>query len=132
MTEPASSTEPAMEKKTEPAMEKKAEPAMEKKVEATTPAPTPAPAPAPAAKAQTYKVDIKNFAFTPSTLSVKVGDTVTWHQSDDAPHSVVISNGTTSAVLSSGQEFSFTFTTAGQFTYKCGIHPSMTGTIEVK
>lgn len=78
-------------------------------------------------------VVIKDFAFTPQTLRVKVGTTVTWINSDSVAHSAVSDNGMfDTKLLASGEKGSYTFTKAGTYTYKCNIHPSMTGTIVVE
>ena len=85
-----------------------------------------APAPAPAA------VKISNFTFGPTALTVKIGQTVTWTNEDDIPHTVVATDKSfRSKVLDTGQSFSFTFTKAGQFAYFCSLHPMMTGKVIV-
>src|ERR1700687_5459842 len=70
-----------------------------------------------------YQVKIDNFSFTPTTLAVPVGTTVTWTNQDDVPHNVVSAEGKTlkSPVMDTDQKFSFTFTTAGTYPYFCGI-----------
>jgi plastocyanin len=80
------------------------------------------------------QVTLQNFAFSPASVTVKVGDTVTWTNKDSANHTVTADDGTTfaSSTLSSGATFSFTFTKAGTYAYHCSIHTSMTGTITVK
>lgn len=78
-------------------------------------------------------VVIKDFAFTPESTTVKVGTTVTWENSDSVEHSVVADDGTfETKVLAPGEKGSFTFSEAGSYTYHCGVHPSMTGTIVVE
>ncbi len=81
-------------------------------------------------------VTIQNFAFTPQTLTVKAGTTVTWTNSDSAPHTVTSADGiSTSANTTSlfngsvnpGQTFSYTFTKAGTYYYLCTIHRSQAG-----
>src|SRR5579871_1832079 len=80
-------------------------------------------------------VEVANFAFTPSTLTVKVGTTVTWHfNQPSAPHNVV--SLSTPQLFNSGTPkgtgtFSFTFTTPGTYPYLCQVHPTMRGTIVV-
>ena len=76
-------------------------------------------------------ISIKNFAFSPATLTIKKGATVTWTNSDSAPHQIK-SATFNSAALNQGQSFSFTFNTAGTFDYSCAIHPSMLGKIIVQ
>lgn len=76
-------------------------------------------------------INIQNFSFNPATLTVKMGDTVTWTNNDSANHQIR-SDMFNSAPLSNGQTYSFTFKTAGTYNYSCAIHPSMTGTIIVQ
>jgi plastocyanin len=78
-------------------------------------------------------VSIKDFAFNPQTVTVKVGAVVTWQNNDTVSHDVVADDGTfDTKMLAPGEKGSYTFTKAGTYTYKCGIHPSMTGTIVVE
>lgn len=78
----------------------------------------------------TASVSIKNFAFNPASLTVKVGTTVTWVNNDSTPHQ--IKSGTfNSNIMSNGQTFQFTFSSAGEYNYSCAIHPSMQGKIVV-
>ncbi|KDF00568.1 hypothetical protein Y900_016860 [Mycolicibacterium aromaticivorans JS19b1 = JCM 16368] len=77
-------------------------------------------------------VNITNFAFAPATLTVKVGDTVTWTNKDEEPHTVVANDGSFhSPGLDANATYSFTFTKAGSFDYICSIHPFMHGTVVV-
>jgi amicyanin len=80
-------------------------------------------------------VTIKNFAFDPSSLTVKSGTVVTWTNQDGTPHTIVSDTGSpvafSSDSISSGVSYSFTFTQAGTYTYHCSIHPTMKGTIVV-
>jgi len=80
-------------------------------------------------------VAIKNFAFDPSSLTVKSGTVVKWTNQDGAPHTIVSDTSSpatfSSDSLSSGASYSFTFTQPGTYTYHCSIHPSMKGTIIV-
>jgi plastocyanin len=84
----------------------------------------------------TGSVDIHNFAFSPATITIKVGGTVTWKQLDTVGHSVESVSSppswTTSKVLSTGQTFSHTFAKAGTYPYICGVHNYMKGTVVVK
>jgi plastocyanin len=78
-------------------------------------------------------VKIDNFVFGPQTLTVPVGTTVTWTNSDDIPHTSVSTDGVfKSKVLDTDDKFSFTFTKAGTYPYYCTIHPKMTGTVVVR
>ena len=80
-------------------------------------------------------VVIQNFAFTPKTLTVSPGTTVTWTNNDSTPHNVIstaslsLNSATTSVfasgTLSQGQTFSFTFTKKGIYFYECTIHKAL-------
>jgi plastocyanin len=85
-----------------------------------------------AARADQLKVTIDNFTFMPAELSVKVGDTVTWSNHDDIPHTVVSAGKFRSKAMDTDDTFSFTFTSAGEYKYFCSLHPHMTGTIKVE
>lgn len=78
-------------------------------------------------------VKIDNFVFGPQTLTVPVGTTVTWTNSDDIPHTSVSTDGVfKSRVLDTDEKFSYTFTKAGTYPYYCTIHPKMTGKVVVR
>jgi plastocyanin len=77
-------------------------------------------------------VDIKNFAFSPANLTVRVGTTVTWTNKDSDAHTVTSSNGPLhSATLNTGDTYRYTFTKAGTYSYLCSIHPFMLGSVQV-
>jgi plastocyanin len=79
-------------------------------------------------------VEIKDSSFKPSLLNVPVGTTVVWHNSDAVSHTVEsdIQGQFKSGKIKKGEEYAFTFETAGSFGYHCGIHQGMKGTITVK
>lgn len=89
---------------------------------------------APAAPVAGNAVSIMGFAFSPASLTVKAGTTVTWTNKDSDAHTVT-SQGSggplASAALSTGQSYSFTFTKPGTYSYLCTIHPFMTATVTV-
>lgn len=79
-------------------------------------------------------VEMMGYAFSPASLSIAVGDTVTWTNHDTAPHNVVITDGPekfTSPNITTGSTFSHTFTKAGTYSYYCAIHPDMKATLTV-
>ncbi|HEX6146271.1 MAG TPA: cupredoxin family copper-binding protein [Acidimicrobiia bacterium] len=79
------------------------------------------------------RVEIADLAFSPETLTVAVGTTVTWENSDSLAHTSTSEDEVwDSGRLDSGGEFSFTFEEAGTFSYFCEIHPSMNGSIVVE
>jgi plastocyanin len=84
------------------------------------------------AQAEEIKVTLDNFTFSPNELKVKVGDTVTWINHDDIPHTVVSAGKFRSKTMDTDGTFSFTFTSAGDYKYFCSLHPHMTGMIKVE
>ena len=81
-------------------------------------------------------VNIVNYAFSPSTLTVKVGATVTWKNYDQFAHEVISSPGDPGQAFDLGQQasgatVSHTFTAPGTYQYYCNIHNYMKGTIVV-
>jgi plastocyanin len=100
---------------------------------ATPASATPSASSGSAAPSGGSTVEIKNFMFTPMTLTVSVGTTVTWKFDDSTQHTVTANDKSfTSSPMASGQTYTHTFNTAGTVAYHCSIHPDMTGTIIVK
>jgi len=84
----------------------------------------------PSSAASEVKID--NFSFTPATVTVPAGTTVTWTNSDDVPHTVVSDDKIfKSKVLDTDEKFSYTFTKPGTYPYFCSVHPKMTAKIVV-
>ena len=79
-------------------------------------------------------IAIDNFTFSPKSLTVKPGTTVTWTNRDDIPHGIAATGNTfkKSKALDTDDRFSFTFTAPGTYQYFCYLHPNMTGTIVVE
>ena len=78
-------------------------------------------------------VTISDFQFAPSSVTVNVGDTVTWTNNGPTPHSATSSSGVfDTGIMDAGQSGSHTFTEAGTFAYICTPHPNMHGTIVVQ
>ena len=85
---------------------------------------------APTASAADTTVEIVDFAFTPSTTTIEVGDSVTWINRDSAPHDAT-GDGWSTPLLLEGESASVTFDAAGTFAYICSVHPDMTGSVTV-
>jgi plastocyanin len=76
--------------------------------------------------------------FIPSTVTIDVGGTVTWENSDTAAHTVTSGSPTDggngvwdSSLIMAGGSFSYTADTAGTYPYFCMVHPWMTGVVNV-
>lgn len=110
---------------------------------------TPQPAPQPPAQPQARtndvhkavqikaagagSVSIKDFSYGPSSITVHVGDTVTWSNAGPSEHTATASNGSfDTGILKKGRSGSHTFNTAGTFNYICSVHPFMKGTVVVE
>jgi plastocyanin len=77
-------------------------------------------------------VVISGFSFEPSTMTIQRGTTVVWRNDAAISHSVVSdTNAFSSQVLSTGASYSHVFDQPGTYSYHCGIHPFMTGSITV-
>jgi plastocyanin len=92
-----------------------------------------APARAAAADAAQITITIKDFMFTPMSLTVKAGSTVMWGNKDQEPHTVVSDSGVfRSGALDTDETFSFKFDQPGIYHFRCSMHPQMLGTIVVE
>lgn len=84
-------------------------------------------------EAASVSISISGFAFSPVQATVEVGDVITWTNMDNALHSIVstaVPSGAatfTSGTFGKNETFTYTVTVAGDYTYQCGVHPSMTG-----
>ena len=80
------------------------------------------------------KIEIKDFAFSPQTLTVKSGEKITWINRDEEPHTVVSvgKKFQKSSALDTDQKFTITAGAPGTYEYFCSVHPKMTGTIVVE
>jgi plastocyanin len=81
-----------------------------------------------------HLVIINNLAFSPQSVTVTAGDTVTWRNDQNINHTVTSDTGDEldSPVLSQGQTYQHVFAQAGTYPYHCTIHPTMTGNVAVQ
>jgi len=78
------------------------------------------------------EVLIQGMAFNPSILNVTEGTTVVWTNKDNVTHNVTSNPALfSSGSLATWAMYSYTFNTAGTYSYSCTIHPSMVGSIVV-
>jgi plastocyanin len=121
------------------------EPAPAAEPPAAPPAPAAEPAPEPqfladetaekpkVVAAQSGGVTIVDFSFSPGTITINQGDTVTWTNNGPTPHSATSQNGAfDTGIFPAGQSRSHTFDEAGTFSYICTPHPNMHGTVVVR
>lgn len=75
---------------------------------------------------------IEDFSFTPDPIEIVAGDSVTWTNRGQNTHTVTADDGSfDSGNIEAGATFEQPFDEAGEFTYHCNIHTSMTGTVTV-
>lgn len=78
-------------------------------------------------------VSINGSAFTPDKIIIKAGTEVLWKNNESAPHTVTADDGSfDSGTLNQGDVFRRTFPAPGSFTYSCGNHAWMSGTVVVE
>ena len=78
-------------------------------------------------------VSVSNFSFSPSTLTVKAGTTVTFKGVTGA-HTVTSDTGSSMTFdqsVSEGSSVTITFANPGTYKYHCSFHSQMHGTIVV-
>ena len=101
----------------------------------TSPSSTPDPAPAGSTTITIVSgaSGLTSTAYNPNPITVSVGTTVSWLNSDNTTHTSVANGGLFSSPnIAPNSRFNFTFTAAGSFPYRCTIHPNMVGTITVQ
>ena len=68
-------------------------------------------------------IDIVDFDYNPGSVTIKAGETVTWTQSGEEPHTVTADDGTfDSGQLATGETFSMRFDSPGTYPYFCTLH----------
>jgi len=78
-------------------------------------------------------VSIAGFAFDPATVTIQVGDSVTWTNEDSVAHTATAGDGSfDTGSIANGASDTVTFDSAGTFAYICSIHPQMTGSVVVE
>ena len=83
--------------------------------------------------AEANTIVLKDFHFSPMSLTVPAGATVIWKNLDGEPHTVVSDAGLfRSGGLDQNDSFTFKFDKPGTYRFICSIHPTMMGTIVVK
>ena len=74
-----------------------------------------------------------NWIFSPETVTIAVGDTVTWRNDSPAPHTATENDESfDSGNIAPGEEYSQTFEEAGTYRYFCQYHEGQVGTVVVR
>jgi plastocyanin len=85
------------------------------------------------ARAATFTVSITKAGFSPSALTIAVGDTVTWRNDDSTSHQIASKSASfTSPLIKPGETFSFTYKAAGRFSYQDETVKKNKGTVTVQ
>lgn len=88
---------------------------------------------APTVLAADRSVRIEDFAFSPRTITINVGDRVRWTNRDPVEHTATARNGSfDTGLLADGESYTIRFNAAGRYRYICTPHPTMTGTVVVR
>ncbi len=89
--------------------------------------------PLPAPARASFNVFMTDNAFQPQSVSIQVGDSVTWRNNGVAPHTATSDDAYwNSGIMASGQSYSYIFRSTGTFQYRCSIHAGMVGTVLVQ
>jgi plastocyanin len=84
-------------------------------------------------EAGTVSVGIENFAFAPADVTAAVDETITWTNSDSAPHTATLDDGACdTGNIAQDASAGLVFDAAGTYPYHCAIHPNMMGTITIQ
>jgi plastocyanin len=85
------------------------------------------------AVAANQEVQVANFSFTPSAVAVRPGEIVTWtNAGSSTEHNVHFDGEAQLNASSTSFTVETTFSAAGEFQYRCDVHPaSMRGTVSV-
>jgi Plastocyanin len=79
----------------------------------------------------TTEVIISGMGFSPATITIAAGTTITWTNKDEVVNIVTSETGLFNGVISSNETYSYMFSTAGNYQYFNRVHPSITGNIIV-
>jgi plastocyanin len=88
----------------------------------------------PQAHAATHSITMAHYAFAPAQLTVRVGDSITWTNTDTAPHDVTTTSAPVtihSSTVATGKTWTYMFMVPGTYQYICSIHPDMHATVTV-
>src|SRR5690554_3499511 len=78
-----------------------------------------------------HVVEIKNLSFVPKSIKAARGDKIVWINKDMFPHNIVDSGSQVTLSETLAKDDKFSYIVDKDMNYKCGFHPSMTGTINV-
>ena len=78
-------------------------------------------------------IDISNFAYSPASVTVRVGTTITFTNEESVEHTATsnIEGLFATGTLDKGQSVRLKMNKVGTFSYHCSFHAFMHGTIKV-
>ncbi len=85
-----------------------------------------------AAQGQTHRIDMKSVDFVPAQVTVRVGDTLEWDNSDIVAHTATSREAGFDVNIVPKRKGSTVVKAAGTFNYICRYHPNMKGQIVVR
>lgn len=81
----------------------------------------------------THMIIIKDFHFSPDTMTIGKNDALTWKNNDRFSHTITSDDRKfSSPIIKKGETYTFTFDEAGEYSYHCMIHPTVKGKIIVR
>ena len=81
----------------------------------------------------TVDLNIAKFAYAPKDITIAPGTKIVWTNRDETPHTVTSNDKSfASKGLDTDDKFEHTFSSEGDFSYICTVHPFMTGVVHVR
>jgi len=87
----------------------------------------------PARAIETVTIEISNYSFSPSEVTIAPGTEVIWVNHDEMVHTIISTDHLFgSKAMDTDDQYSFTFDKEGDYGYVCSLHPYMAGMIKVR
>lgn len=92
------------------------------------------PAPIGTAVSGSPQITIRNYAYSPASIRVKTGTSITWMNQDSVPHTATSTagQGFDTGILAQGESATIVIDTPGTYDYICSVHPAMKGVLVVE
>ena len=78
------------------------------------------------------QVSVGSGGFSPSSITIPAGSSVTWTNTDTTSHTVTSDNGAFSSTLAAGAKYSHTFPAKGSFPYRDTLRVNTAGMVVVQ
>ena len=87
----------------------------------------------PAVAPRRFEVNMANVSYSPTSLTIGVGDTVVWVNRDIVPHTATSTDSTwDSGTMAQGAEYRFVAASTGLIRFRCRFHPLMVDSLRVQ